>query len=39
MPRKPLPPELTAPLYTPEALMDLADKIGQFSGFEIASSP
>lgn len=29
MTSKPLPPKLTTPLYTPEALKDLADKIGQ----------
>lgn len=30
MPPKPLPPELTKALYSPEALQDLAERLGQF---------
>jgi hypothetical protein len=30
MPPKPLPSDLVKPLHSPEALRDLADKVGQF---------
>jgi hypothetical protein len=30
MPPKPLPSDLVKPLHSPDALRDLADKVGQF---------